>query len=195
MNQNELAKIAGVSESTVGKWVLKKSIPRAGAIEKISNHFNLPKSYLLKEETQSDVLKEATNVYRVSPETVEIPVLGTIACGDPILAESNIIEYRSEIKALLPRGDLFFLNAKGDSMHPTIPDGSLVLLREQKDVENGEIAAVMINGNEEATLKRIKKQGDVIMLVPENNKHDIIIASKENPIEIIGKAVEIRTRL
>ena len=50
VNQVELSKIAGVSESTVGKWVLKKSTPRMGAIQKISDHFNIPKSYILKED-------------------------------------------------------------------------------------------------------------------------------------------------
>lgn len=182
LNQSELAKIADVSESTVGKWVLKKSAPRMGAIERMANYFDLPKSYILEEP-------KASNIIEVSQRTVRIPVLGIISCGDPILAEENYEDYRIELEDRLPTGKLFYLEAKGDSMHPEITDGSMVLLREQADVENGEIAAVMVNGNTEATLKRVKKQGDMIILMPENSDYEPIFVTKDSPAQIIGKVV------
>lgn len=188
LNQAELAKIADVSESTVGKWVLKKSAPRMGAIERIANYFNLPKSYILEETTPS-------NMIEVSPATVRVPVLGKIACGDPILAEENIKEYRYESPDMLPSGTTFYLEAYGDSMEPTIPNGSLVLIREQSEVEYGEIAAVLVNGDEEATLKKVTKQGDTVLLMPINNAHDPIIVTEDNPARIIGKAVKVTTEL
>ena len=70
-----------------------------------------------------------------------------------------------------------------------IPNGSKVLVRQQEDVENGEIAAVLINADTEATLKRVKKQGNTIILVPDNPLHNIIIVDESNPARIIGKAV------
>lgn len=188
LNQSDLAKIAGVSESTVGKWVLKKAAPRMGAIEKISQHFGLPKSYILKEDSP-------TNVVEISPATVRVPVLGKIACGDPILAEENIKEYRNESPDLLPSGNSFYLEAFGDSMEPTIPNGSLVLIREQPSVEYGEIAAVLVNGNEEATLKRVRKQGNMVMLMPDNPTHDPYIITEDNPAKIIGKAIRVTLEL
>ena len=188
LNQNELAKIAEVSESTVGKWVLKKSVPRAGAIEKISNHFGLPKSYLLKESVPS-------NLMEISQETIKIPVLGEIACGSPLLVKENIVDYRVAVKDNTPAGTTFYLQAKGDSMYPTIPDGSMVLVRHQNDAENGEIVAAMFDDHNEATLKRIRKQGDTIMLLPDNNEHEPIISTKDNPVRIIGKAIKVERDL
>lgn len=180
LNQNELAKIAGVSESTVGKWILKKSTPRMGAIQRIADHFGLPKSYILEED-------KPNNLYEVAPATVKIPILGEIACGEPILVEENYEGYRYESPDMMPSGTNVYVKAKGDSMHPTIPDGSLVLIRQQPTVESGEIAAVRIDG--EITLKRVKKQGDIVMLLPDNPTYEPIIINGGNTAAIIGKAI------
>ncbi|WP_325166611.1 LexA family protein [Viridibacillus soli] len=183
LNQNELARIAGVSESAAGKWILGKSTPRMGAIQKIADHFNLPKSYILQENP--------TNLIETSPQTVRIPILGTIACGDPILAEENIEGFMYEIADSLPSGNLFGLIAKGNSMEPTIPNGSKVLIREQNFIEYGEISAVLLNGDTEATLKRVKKQGNIIMLMPDNPQYEPTIITEDNPAKIIGKAIRL----
>lgn len=180
INQSQLAKIAGVSESTVGKWILKKSSPRMGAIQRIADHFGLPKSY---------ILTEPDNLYEVNSEFVEVPILGEIACGEPIHVSENFAGYRTEPKKSLPEGNTFYLKVKGDSMSPTIPQDAYVLIREQPGVENGEIAAVLVNGDTEATLKRISKQKDYLMLMPDNRRHKPIIADKDNPAKIIGKAI------
>ncbi|MCT4573044.1 S24 family peptidase, partial [Bacillus thuringiensis] len=101
----------------------------------------------------------------------------------------NYEEYRCEATDHLPGGNLVYLKAKGNSMEPTIPDGAYVMVREQPDVESGEIAAVLVNGDTEATLKRIKKQGDIIMLMPDNPTHNPMIIDENNPAKIIGKAI------
>ncbi|HBA1104956.1 TPA: XRE family transcriptional regulator, partial [Enterococcus faecium] len=66
-----------------------------------------------------------------------------------------------------------------------------VLIRKQESVEDGEIAAVRVNGDEEATLKRIKRQGNIVMLVADNKEYDPYIITEDNPATIIGKAVKI----
>lgn len=187
LNQNELAKIAGVSESTVGKWVLRKSTPRMGAVQKIVDHFNIPKSYILEELP--------SNLIPATPFTVRIPILGSISCGDPLLAEENIKGYRNESPDQLPKGELFYLEANGNSMEPVIPNGSLVLIREQPEVENGQIAAVLVNGDEDATLKRVRHQNGNMILYPENNDYDPIFVAEGNPVRIIGLAVEVKYSL
>src|SRR5690606_36422882 len=106
----------------------------------------------------NDLFPSPTNIIPAAPQTVHIPVLGTIACGEPILAEENITEYITDSPDRVPSGNVFYLRAKGDSMEPTIPDGALVLVREQPEVESGMIAAVLVNDDTEATLKRIKRQ-------------------------------------
>lgn len=188
LNQKDLAKIAGVSESTVGKWVLEKSTPRMGAIQKIADHFGLPKSYILEEQ-------RPTNIIPTSRRTVKIPVLGEIACGEPLYVEENFSGYKEEIADFVPNGNVFYLVAKGDSMEPTIPNGAYVLVREQPTVETGEIAAVLVNGNTEATLKRVKRQGDIVILDPDNPAYNPIIITESNPAKIIGKALKYTREL
>ena len=118
-------------------------------------------------------------------------MLGAIACGEPILAEENIEGYIEEIADLLPTGELFYLKTRGDSMVPTIPENSYVLIKSQPMVEDGEIAAVLVNGDTEATLKRIKRQGNIVMLMPDNNEYKPYIVTEESPARIIGKAVKV----
>ncbi|WP_158023599.1 LexA family protein [Domibacillus antri] len=131
-----------------------------------------------------------SNLVRSTSKIVKIPILGKIACGDPIYAEENFDGYREEIAEFVPKGEIMFLEAQGDSMEPTIPNGAWVMIRRQPDVENGEIAAVLINGNEEATLKRIVKQDGLVVLMPDNPKHKPLVVNEQNPAYIIGKAVK-----
>lgn len=121
------------------------------------------------------------------PEMRKIPLLGTIACGEPILAVENIEEYVSIPKDLA--GD-FALTCKGDSMiNARIFDGDIVYIRQQNTVENGEIAAVLIDN--EATLKRVRLFDDHISLEPENPMYKPLVYWNEemNSIRILGKAV------
>lgn len=122
-----------------------------------------------------------------APTMVRKPRLGHVACGQPILAEQNIETYDlvpSDIKCD------FTLVCKGDSMiNARIFDGDIVCIRQQPQVENGEIAAVMV-GNEEATLKRVRLFEDHISLEPENPMHKPLVLWGEdmNKVRIIGKA-------
>lgn len=135
------------------------------------------------------------NIKPISPNIKKVPILGQIACGDPITAEENIEEYRETVADMLPSGNLFYLKAKGESMSPTIPDGAYVLIREQPTVEDGEIAAVLVNGDTEATLKRVRRQHNVSMLLPDNSDFEPIILSEDYPGRIIGKAIKFTTDL
>lgn len=121
------------------------------------------------------------------PEMRKIPRIGDIACGEPILAEEHIEDY-IEVPINIP-GD-FALTCKGDSMiNARIFDGDLVYIRRQDTVENGEIAAVLIDG--EATLKRVKIYDDHIVLEPESPHFRPLTywAEEMNTIRILGKAV------
>lgn len=183
IDQREFAAQLGVSDSSVSQWLSGDKYPRIDKIQKMADFFNVPKSRITEEQP--------TNLIPAGPRTVPIPVLGTIACGEPILAEQNIVEYVYESPDRLPTGNIFYLRAKGSSMEPTIPDGALVLIREQPEVEPGAIAAVLVNGDTEATLKRIKRQGNMVMLIPDNPNHEPIIITPDNPARIIGRAVQV----
>lgn len=97
------------------------------------------------------------------PEMMQVPLIGSIACGTPILAEQNIKSYIGVPAAW--RAD-FALECHGDSMAPTICDGDVVCIRKQPEVEQGQIAAVRIG--EEATLKHFYYQNDVMTLLADN---------------------------
>ncbi|MGE7877923.1 LexA family protein [Peribacillus muralis] len=179
ISQTDLANKLGIPETTFSNWMKAKTYPRPDKIQLLANFFNITRSDLTEEE----------HYVAEHPTIVRIPVLGAIDCDVPISAEPNHGEYRYETTEHLPGGNLVYLKAKGNSMEPTIPDGAYVMVREQPDVESGEIAAVLINGDTEASLKRIKRQGDITILMPDNSTHNPIIVNKENTARIIGKVI------
>ena len=186
VERSKMAADLNVKYTTLTDWINGNVYPRIGSIEKIANYFNVEKSDLI--ESKPD------NVIPIT-KTVKIPLLGEIACGDPILAEENIEEYIDEPVNYLPSGKCFYLKAKGDSMKPTIPNGSKVLIRQQPDVEDNEIAAVLMTETNEATLKRVKRSNGTMFLMPDNPEYTPIVVSKENPARILGKAVRVVTDL
>lgn len=189
--QAHLAELLGIKPTTVASWEQGRNKPLMDKVQKMAIIFNVPISEIVGGEesgTPSNVIYPLSD----SLQRVTIPIIGEIACGDPITAEENIEGYTEEtFEKPIPSGTLFALRCKGHSMEPTIHDGSLVTIREQPDVEDGEIAAVLVDGDTEATLKRIKRQGDLVMLMPDNKNYDPIILDKRNPGRIIGKAVHV----
>ncbi|MEC3608806.1 XRE family transcriptional regulator [Bacillus glycinifermentans] len=187
ISQTMMARDLNIPEMTVSNWVKGKTYPRPDKIQLMADYFGITRTQLTEEAP--------SNLTPLAPQTVPVPVLGIIACGEPILAEENVIEYMYESPDQLPSGNLFYLKAKGTSMEPTIPDGSYVLVREQPEVENGAIAAVLVNGDTEATLKRIKRQGDMVILMPDNPNYSPYIITPDNPARIIGQAIQFTQKL
>ena len=121
-----------------------------------------------------------------------LPIVGRISCGAGVIAYEDIEGYESTPQEWLNGGVYFYLRAKGDSMTDArIQDGDLLLIREQQDVENGEIAAVMID--DEAVLKRVYKKDSLLILQSENAKYQPIILHDEelNGTHIVGKLIKV----
>lgn len=134
---------------------------------------------------------------KARPSVVKVKIYGTIAAGIPIDAIEDVID-EEEIPAAMANGSEYIgLKVKGDSMEPLIPNGAYAILRCQPDCENGQIAAVLINGNE-ATLKRVVKRSNGITLIPENAKYPTLSFSNEEiekaPVTIIGVLKETRMK-
>ena len=196
--QPQLADQLSVSKQTISNWETGIKVPRMGSLQKLADLFNVRIGEItnasIDDNDISKINKPSNVIYPLSDslQRVKIPIIGEIACGDPITAEENIEGYTEEtFEKPIPSGTLFALRCKGHSMEPTIHDGSLVTIREQPTVEDGEIAAVLVDGDNEATLKRVKHQGDLIMLMPDNKEYDPIILDKNNPGRIVGKAVHV----
>jgi len=192
VDRNKLSSDLDIKYTTLTDWINGKTYPRIDKIELLANYFGISKSDLVEDASQNE--SKIINLKQVK-EMKSIPILGDIACGDPITAEENIQGYRDEVADTLPTGNLFYLHCKGDSMAPTIPDGAYVLIRQQPDVEDGEIAAVLVNGDTEATLKRVKRQGSLVMLMPDNQSYDPYVVTPDNPARILGKALKMSADL
>ena len=137
-------------------------------------------------------LPSANNIIPL-PKTKRIPLLGKIACGSPITAEENVEDYVDVPE--FTHAD-FALTCQGDSMiGARILDGDIVYIRLQPEVENGEIAAVLIDG--EATLKRVYYQKGKIILQPENNNYPPLIYEKDEilDVRILGKATYFMSKV
>lgn len=181
VTQTKMADDLKFKETTVSGWMAAKTYPRIDKIQKMADYFGVTRSEIT--EPYSDVLIKVGGIVR-------IPVLGKIACGEPITAIENVAEYKERPVDELPSGELFYLKAEGKSMEPIIPDGAHVLIRQQQDAENGEIVAVM-SEDMEVTLKYFKKMNGTIMLIPENNEYENILITEKNPIRILGVAMEV----
>lgn len=187
--QSDLAKYLNVTPATISYYIKGTYVPRMDKVDKIAEFFNIERSDLIGHNEQ---------VYEPpKPKMIKIPVLGEVAAGIPIDAIENIIDYEEITENLAHTGEFFGLKIKGDSMYPMICDKDIVIVRKQPNVENGEVAIVLVNGNE-ATCKKIKKDTQGITLVPKNPEYkEKTYTNKEIqtlPVTIIGKVIELRRR-
>ena len=187
VNNKELASILNVSESTVGKWILKKSTPRMGVIEKIANYFNIEKSDLIEDRSKNTNLSQIPGIKMIK-KFVNVPILGEIACGEPIFCQENYDGF-FQIDEDLDKPD-FCLRARGDSMIDVgIEDGDLIFMKQTPVIANGKIAAILIDDT--VTLKRFYKHEHEIILQPENKSYSPIILRENDGqnIKIIGEMI------
>ncbi|WP_071126259.1 LexA family protein [Peptoniphilus lacydonensis] len=179
----ELGKKADVSRATMQRYESGKitNIP-SDRIERISEALGVSPAYLMGWEDDNEPILENIPGIITPIKMKRIPILGTISCGKPIFADQNYDGYFM-IDTNLPEAD-FVLKAKGDSMiEANIFEGDFVFFRKQRDVDNGTIAAVLID--EEATLKRVNKSNDVLILQPCNKNYEPLIYSKDDDKNII----------
>lgn len=179
---------------TLSDWINAKNYPRIDKIEKLANYFGIKKADLIEDDYSAESLYDRfDNIMPI--KTQRVPLLGKIACGEPIYADEDresYIEVGTDIKAD------FCLRARGDSMiGARIQDGDIVFIRNQPMVDNGEIAAVIIE--DEATLKRVffYREESKLILNPENSKYPplVYIGEQLKNIRILGKAIAFQSDL
>lgn len=179
MTQDELAKLTGYKSKTSITKIEggKVDLPQSKIVA-FANALQTTVDYLM-----GSTGRTVANLF--TPEFHKVPIVGQIACGQPILAEQNIDGYANvtDIKCD------YALRCKGDSMNPTLHDGDLVLIRQQPDVIDGQIAAVLIG--EEATLKHLYHIADGILLVSDNPQFPPMTytGEKARDASVIGLAV------
>ena len=182
----DVANALGVKEATAQRYESGEiKNPKNSTILELSKIFNCSPAYLMGWE------EEALDT-PIPLNGDALPLLGKIAAGQPLLATGEC-EYFSPIKDT--RAD-FCLRVRGDSMIGAgINDGDIVFIRKQESVDDGEIAAVLIE--DEATLKRVYVTDDAVTLISENPKYKPMVYTKKQckNIRILGKAVACHTNL
>lgn len=199
MTGYELGLKLNITRNAVSQWETNKRVPTSIMLTQIAKLFNVTTDYLLGRDPIPNDSKSEINYAIPLTGGVRIPILGSIVAGIPNTAVADYDEWVEISQSLAMRGEYFALRIKGDSMEPTLFDSDIVVIRQQPDVEDGEIAAVSIAGNE-ATIKRIYHRSDGIDIVGDNvrafprmfySNHDIASL----PVRIMGKAVEVRRDL
>lgn len=185
ITQTALADMIGESKQTIYKYEsgVVSNIP-SDKIEAIANVLDVSPAWICGWEQDSEI--PVPSGFDPLPDMEEIPLVGRIACGEPITAEENLEGY---VSAPAMWHATFALLCRGDSMEPTICDGDLVAIKKDVQIENGQIVAVRIG--DEATLKRVYIHKDYIELRPENPAYTSIILRKEeiSEVAIEGRAV------
>ncbi|MCP4133796.1 MAG: transcriptional repressor LexA [bacterium] len=140
------------------------------------------KGFIRTEQNKSRAIVVLDGDNFIPTNAINIPLVGRIAAGSPILAEENIEEYLSFPKTMFGNGDFFALQVRGDSMmEGGIFDGDLAIIKKQETANNGDIVAALID--EEATLKTFKMKGTKIHLIPENQAYSPIVV---DDVTILG---------
>ena len=175
-NQDQLAEMALLNRVTLARYETGVIEPGAMAVSRIADASGV---------TTDEILCRVAKLPPFLPIIkTPVPIVGEIACGEPITAEQNIEGY-----ADLPDGVRadFALRCKGNSMKPTFEPGDLVLIRQQPEVQNGQIAAVGING--EATLKHVYKKESGVVCVSDNPEYQPMFFPAGEGITVYGLAV------
>lgn len=185
VSQSEVCKLLKIPMATFSDWINAKSYPRIDKIELLSNYFGISKSDLVEEKpsVQSD------------SKYIKIPVLGYVAAGMPSDAVENIIDWE-EIPAEMARcGEYFGLVINGDSMEPRMCKGDVVIVRKQSDIDSGDIAIVIVNGDR-GTCKKVVKHENGLSLISFNPAYPPMFYTWQEveslPVAINGKVIELR---
>lgn len=187
--QRELAALLCINRVSYTQYENNKRTPPPDTLRKLAIIFNVSVDYLLG----NDVMKA-----NAAKKGVKIPVLGRVVAGVPIDAVQEILDYEEITPEMAATGNYFALQVKGSSMEPTLRDGDIVIVKKQSTVDSGDIAIVLVNGND-ATVKEIKESPAGITLIGHNAAiyTPQFYSNKEIqnlPIQIIGKVVEMRRK-
>lgn len=185
LTQDELGEIAGVSGGAVSTWERGTAEPRMGAVQRIADKLHISKSDIVDDNGSPNIT-----------HGISIPILNTVVAGLPLSAYEDVIGYEEVSSKLGSSDELFALKVKGDSMLPVLQEGDVIIVKQQSDVESGDIAIVLINGDE-ATVKKVMKSPEGITLIAFNPavyephfypNDDIEVL----PVRIAGKVVEMK---
>ena len=185
-NQIDIINDLGFNKSAVSTWCNGTRLPRMDKVDALARYFNI---------NRSDLIEEHDDYSNKSFKPNRIPVLGSVPAGVPIEAIEDVLDWEDIPMDWLRGGKEYFaLKVQGDSMFPKYIEGDTIIVRKECDCESGQDCVVYVNGYD-ATLKKVIKKKDCIILQPLNPAYDPKIYNYNdefNPISIAGVVVEIR---
>ena len=189
VSQRALAAALGVTQQAVGKWEMGRSTPDPATIARIADFFGASADYLLGCSGQ----RQRAAFSAGGEQYVSVPIIGTVKAGYDALAFEE--DYGSAVADVHNPQEYFYLLVRGDSMEPQISDGDLALVRRQTDVEFGQLAVVLIDG-EEGTLKKVIKKDGAVILQPFNPAYptQVFMGKDLENLQVVGKVVETKRR-
>ena len=190
LKQTELAAILNVTQGALSSWETGRYDIGNDDLRKIADYFGVSADYVLG---RSDITQLPNYIGKVI-ENKKIPIIGSVKCGPNGLAFEYIDGFVSIDESY--SGNIVAFRCKGDSMKDLgINDGDIAIVRQQDDVECGELAVVIVNGDE-GTLKRVRKFEGGIVLEAANPDYPPRIFTGEdlNKIKIMGKVLETRKK-
>lgn len=183
-SQADLSKDLNLPFTTISNWYRGIRYPRPDKMQLLADYFGIRMEELISNSINNSGIK--------------IPILGTVIAGIPVTAVEDIIGYEEISEKMARCGDYFALEIKGDSMEPKMSKGDIVIVKQQNTVENGQIAIVLVNGDE-ATVKKVRFRDNGIELIAFNSYvyEPHFYSAKEIdelPVKIIGRVVELRAK-
>lgn len=191
LKQTDLAAILNISQGTLSSWETGRYDIGNDDLKKLAAFFGVTTDYILG---QTDI-SQLPGYLGPVVENKKIPIIGSVKCGPDGLAFEYIDGCVSIDDSY--NGNIIAFRCKGDSMKDMgIEEGDIAIVRQQDDVESGEVAVVIVNGDE-GTLKRVRKfEGGIILLPANPNYKERIITGEElNTVKIVGKVLEVRKKL
>lgn len=186
LSQDEFAKKLNTTKQVISRYETEQRTPKISIAQEYADILGVSLYDLID-----------NNIDFSSVSAVRIPVLGKVAAGIPITAVENIIDYEEIPSSMAETGEYVALQINGSSMEPRMFEGDVVIVKVQPTVDSGEVAVVIINGNE-ATVKKVQLRPDGIVLRPFNSAYDPMFYTNEDieriPVRIFGKVVECRQK-
>ena len=185
LSQKQLSDMLFVNQTAVSQWERGVTTPTKETLIKLANMFNT---------SIDDLLGVQENE---SHKGVLVPILGQVIAGIPIDAVEDILGYEEISREMATQGEYFALQIKGNSMEPRMRQGDVVIVKKQSAVESGDIAVVLVNGDE-ATIKKFVIHDNGISLISNNESYSPMFYTKreieEKPVTVLGKVVELRAK-
>lgn len=198
LKQGDLAAFLGVAQSTLSGWENGKfEIDDKNKI-KLADFFGVSVDYLLGREVSANSPWNENGIDMAPRKKgIKIPVLGRVVAGVPVEAVQDVIDYEEIDEEMAKTGEFFALQIKGDSMEPRIKSGDVVIVRKQDIVDSGDIAIVMVNGDD-ATCKKFVKHKNGVSLVSMNPAYTPMFYTMDEveslPVRVLGRVMELRAK-